>query len=66
MCIEGADLGSFEPAQDYGAFATDARRVYYRGRALKDADRASFAIGRDAEGVFAHDKHGRFLMGMRV
>ncbi|TDP75236.1 DKNYY domain-containing protein [Bradymonas sediminis] len=63
--VEGADLASFEPAQDYGAYATDARRVYFNGRHLKDADRATFAIGRDADGVFAHDKHGRFMMGIR-
>jgi hypothetical protein len=63
--IEEADRASFAPAEDYGAYATDAQRVYYRGRVLRDADRASFEIAVDSGGPYARDKHGRFFMGRR-
>jgi hypothetical protein len=63
--IEEADRASFAPAEDYGAYATDAQRVYYQGRVLSDADRDSFEIAVDSDGPYARDKHGRFFMGRR-
>ena len=63
--IEGADRGSFEPMEGYGAYAQDAQQVYYRGQVLEGADRETFEIVAGEQGPYARDKHGAFVMGAR-
>jgi hypothetical protein len=61
--IAEADLGSFT-ALDSSGYARDSHRIYWRGRPLRDADPASFALLHScAPGADAADAQRRYSRG---
>uniref|UniRef100_UPI003BF98992 DKNYY domain-containing protein n=1 Tax=Candidatus Amarolinea aalborgensis TaxID=2249329 RepID=UPI003BF98992 len=50
-------------AQSY-AYAKDAKRVYYHGAVMADADAATFAITMDDKGIVIRDRNRHYQNGM--